>query len=178
MPHEVVKHESEHLYADPPRLEAGSDIVKAVQRLQQVNFAEDERTRIDTELGGVDLLAVRYLLQAEREHVELTPKDLAAMLGVATATVTKVVDRLEEAEYIERKARKGDRRSYSVIPTTKSRERVTRTFGRTHEVTVRIIDELNEADAALVAGFLHHLADEREASLADTEPGAAAPSES
>jgi DNA-binding MarR family transcriptional regulator len=55
---------------------------------------------------------------------DMTPKALAAEMGMSTAAMTTIIDRLEKAGYVERKPRVQDRRSLTVHATDRSRKQV------------------------------------------------------
>ncbi|WP_432696667.1 MarR family winged helix-turn-helix transcriptional regulator [Marinobacterium sp. YM272] len=48
------------------------------------------------------------------KNAGITQSDLAKKLDISRAGIVKVIDRLEEMNLIERRAKKGDRRSYSL----------------------------------------------------------------
>ncbi|MHA4990472.1 MarR family winged helix-turn-helix transcriptional regulator [Cetobacterium somerae] len=57
-----------------------------------------------------------------REHVNLTPKEIFEMSIVEKSSVTKILKKLEELEYIKKVTSNNDGRSYSVIITEKGNE--------------------------------------------------------
>src|SRR6478752_7882190 len=64
-------------------------------------------------VGVTETTALAYLRQAG----ELTPRELAALLGLTSGSVTAVVDRLESAGFAVRRPHPTDRRSLLVSAT-------------------------------------------------------------
>ena len=107
MPQNVVRHESEHLYAAQPYSAAGQRLSTAILRLHDAERRQSDRALRASGLSSLDLSALRYLVQGAREHRDLGPKDLIGMLDTSSATVTNVVERLAGDLRLQRPA--GDR---------------------------------------------------------------------
>ncbi|TPX01013.1 MarR family transcriptional regulator, partial [Schumannella luteola] len=95
MPRNLVRRESQHLYADPPASPFVEDVLHTILDLIRVTELEVEHARAASGLGHNEFLALRFLLQAQREGRFASPSELAVMLDVSTASVTKIVDHLE-----------------------------------------------------------------------------------
>jgi DNA-binding MarR family transcriptional regulator len=121
--------------------------LRAVE-LEAETFAEEV-----TGLRGKDLLAVRYLLQAERDGREMKASDLATMLRITSGAVTKLVDRLVKSGDAERKQRPEDRRVQVVGATAMAAESIARAYGSNHELLVDAMDSVSDEDAAALTRF-------------------------
>lgn len=67
-------------------------------------------------LAPNDVWALEHLLA----DGPLGPAELAARLGMTTAAVTTLLDRLEDAGHVERRPHPADRRRLVVVPTAKA----------------------------------------------------------
>lgn len=160
MPLTVVRHESEHLYADQPRTEAGRRLSEAILHLWRAERNQMEQAQRSSELSTMDLTALRYLVQARRDGREFGPKDLMVMLNTSSATVTNVVDRLVERGYVTRVQHPSDRRAHYTIATDAAMQRVDDSFAPHHSAIVAVIDELADHDAECAANVIRRIADE------------------
>lgn len=95
----------------PPLTEA----TLAVQHL--LNTSREFTARTSRELGvnGTDMAALSLLEQ----YGPMGPAELAASLGIRTASVTVLIDRLEKAGHV-RRVRSGDDRRRVTVTTTPS----------------------------------------------------------
>ena len=69
-------------------------VLNALRDYRASEAAMRRRTRSSMGMGETDLLALRYLLQAEAAGKTVGPKELGARLGVTSASTTTLVDRL------------------------------------------------------------------------------------
>ena len=115
MPLTVVRHESEHLYAEQPATDAGRRLSEAILHLWRAERDQMEQAQQSSELSTMDLTALRYLVQGRRDGRDLGPKDLMVMLNTSSATVTNVVDRLVARDYVQRVDHPTDRRAHYLV---------------------------------------------------------------
>ena len=66
----------------------------------------------ELEVNHTDLVAMQHLISSGH----LTPSDIARRLGITTAAVTVVVDRLVKAGHVRREPNPNDRRGVLVVP--------------------------------------------------------------
>lgn len=154
MPLTVVRREHVHLYAREPRSAAARTAVDALLRLQHAEDQQIESARIESGLSKNEFLAVRYLLQAHRDGRVTGPKDLAVMLAVSNASVTKIVDGLVQQGLLSRTAHPTDRRAQVLAPTDRAAEKIDASYARFHEAVVEVLDRLSDADNAVLADSL------------------------
>jgi DNA-binding MarR family transcriptional regulator len=150
MPLNVVRHEAEHLYAREPRRASALGAIQSVLRLHRAEEVSIEKVRKASGLTKNEFHAMRYLLQAQREHREMGPKDLIVMLGLSSASVTKIVDRLVELGHLDRAPHKSDRRAWILRPTEAGARNIEESYGNFHQSVVEAMEALSPEDAAIV----------------------------
>ena len=159
MPRTVVRHESEHLYADEPNTPAGQRLSRAILHFRNAERIQAERAQRLSGLSSLDLAAIRYLVQGYRDERDLSPKDLIVMLDTSSATVTNVVERLVERGYLTRVQHPTDRRAHYLVPTEEAVRRVDEAYEAHHSALVGVIETLSPAQAETAADVITHLAD-------------------
>ena len=159
MPKTVVRHENEHLYAEPPTTEGGRDLTSAILRLWRAERALAEQALRASGLSSLDLTALRYLVQGYRDGRDLSPKDLIVMLDTSSATVTNVVERLVERSFVTRVQHPTDRRAHYLVPTEAAIRRVDDSIGAHHAAVVAVIDQLESGEAETAAAVITSIAD-------------------
>ena len=159
MPLTVVRREHHHLYSRQPRTTAAQHAVDALLRLQHAEEQQIEHARVESGLAKNEFLAVRYLLQAHRDQRAMGPKDLAVMLAVSNASVTKLVDALVESGDVVRTAHPTDRRAQVLEPTEQAAAKIDGAYARFHEIVVEVFDGLSDDDNRAVAQALGQVVD-------------------
>jgi DNA-binding MarR family transcriptional regulator len=135
----------------------GVAVLNALRRYRAAETAMRRRTRDTMGMGETDLLAVRYLLQAQRSGRKISPKDLAAYLGISSASTTILIDRLVKSNHVRREPHPTDRRALVITPTTETDDEVRATLGVMHRRMMSIAEGLSPADAHVVATFLEQM---------------------
>lgn len=154
MPLTVVRREHAHLYARQPSSPVAQAAVEALLRLQHSEALQLEQARVESGLTENEFLAVRYLLQAHRDGRAMSPKDLAVMLAVSNASVTKIVDGLTEKGDLMRVPHPTDRRAQVLEPTDQAADKIDAAYARFHESVVSAVDQLSDEDNAVLARSL------------------------
>ncbi|MBN9613159.1 MAG: MarR family transcriptional regulator [Actinobacteria bacterium] len=159
MPQTIIRHEQEHLYSTPPRSEAGQALAAALLRLRRAEHVQELRSLVSSSLSNLDLRALRYLVQAQRDERSIGAKDLIVMLGTSSANVTNVIDRLVSRGYVERMKHPTDRRASILQPTPRAVEQVEQAIGSHHSRLVQQIDSFGDEEAAIAAAVVSQIAD-------------------
>lgn len=146
MPLTVVRREHMHLYAREPRSRSAKVAVDALLRLQHAEEQQLEQARSESGLTKNEFLAVRYMLQAHRDGRPMGPKDLAVMLNVSNASVTKIVDGLVAKGDFVRAPHPTDRRAQVLKPTVQAAKKIDASYARFHEAVVEVMDHLSDED--------------------------------
>lgn len=142
-------------YWYPTHGEASSvDVLNLLRRYRDAEAAMRSRTRSSMSMNETDLVALRYLLKAQREGRLVLQRDLVSILGVTSASVTALVDRLSTSGHVRREPHPRDRRATVVIPTVETDNEVRETLGAMHQRMIALVDGLDEAELAAVAKFL------------------------
>jgi len=136
--------------------------VAVLHALRRYRAAEQEmrrRTRASMGMGETDLVAVRYLLGAQRTDRVVTAKDLARHLEISSASTTVLIDRLVRSGHVQRDRHPTDRRAVVVRATPSSDGEVRATFGRMHEAMLEVVGALDDAELRTVHAFLERIRD-------------------
>lgn len=166
MPLTVVRREHVHLYAREPRSAAAKSAVDALLLLQHAEEQQLEQARTESGLTKNEFLTVRYMLQAHRDGRAMGPKDLAVMLNVSNASVTKIVDGLVAKGDIVRVPHPTDRRAQVLEPTVQAAEKIDSSYAQFHEAVVGVMDHLSNEDNEVLARCLSQITD----ALAGSQP--------
>src|SRR5699024_9670392 len=83
--------------------------------------------------------------------------DLASALGLASPSVTALVDRLVKSGHVRREPHPDDRRATIVVPTKDTDDEVRATLGAMHRRMIDVIDAMDAEQTEAVAGFLERM---------------------
>jgi DNA-binding MarR family transcriptional regulator len=136
--------------------------VSVLNALRRYRAAEQEmrrRTRFAMGMGETDLVAVRYLLGAQRTDRVVTAKELAQHLEISSASTTVLIDRLERSGHVRRERHPTDRRAVIVTATSGSDREVRSTFGRMHDAMLDVVRGLDDEELRVVQTFLERMCD-------------------
>ena len=134
-------------------------VLNALRDYRASEAAMRRRTRSSMGMGETDLLALRYLLQAEAAGKTVGPKELGARLGVTSASTTTLVDRLVKSGHVRREPHPTDRRALILRPTPGSDQEVRHTLGLMHQRMMDAASSLSADEARVVVDFLHRMRD-------------------
>jgi DNA-binding MarR family transcriptional regulator len=112
------------------------------------------RTRDSMGMGTTDLQALRFLLKAQREERIVSGRNLADHLGMTSASVTALLDRLTASGHVQRTPHPTNRRSNMVTATPGSDNEVRQTLGAMHGRMIDVTKALSAADASIIEQFL------------------------
>lgn len=143
------------------KAEPGSvDVLNALRDYRASEAAMRRRTRSSMGMGETDLLALRYLLQAQQSGKPgLGSKELGARLGISSASMTTLIDRLSKSGHVERRPHPTDRRALIVAATGASNEEVRETLGAMHQRMMAAAATLSPQEALTVIEFLRRMSD-------------------
>lgn len=130
-------------------------VLEALRDYRSAESAMRRRTRTSMGMGETDLLALRHLLEAQRAGRLVRPRELAQRLGISSASVTTLLDRLTRSGHLRREPHPTDRRALVVRATEGSDDEVRGTLDAMH---ARLLDAalgLDPQQAETVIGFLH-----------------------
>ena len=150
---------SGYWFAEDDATQRGVTVLNALRRYRAAETAMRRRTRDSMGMGETDLLAVRFLLQAQRTGRTVSPKDLSAYLKISSASTTILIDRLVKSNHVRRDPHPTDRRALVITPTTETDDEVRATLGVMHRRMMSVAEGLSPADARVVAVFLERMRD-------------------
>ncbi len=133
------------------------DVLNLLRRYRAAEAAMRARTRSSMAMGETDLLALRLLLQAQRRGEVLRQRDLGTALGIASPSVTALVDRLVRSGHVRREPHPDDRRATIVVPTTDTDHEVRATLGAMHRRMIDVVDGLDDDERRAVASFFDRM---------------------
>ncbi|MGU3432370.1 MarR family winged helix-turn-helix transcriptional regulator [Actinomycetes bacterium M1A6_2h] len=110
-------------------------------------------------LHPTDVRALICLLDASRAGVTATPGYLGQQLGLESASVTALVDRLVKAGHVRRERDSADRRRVSITVTPTAVKLGTEFFGPILGAASSEIDRLSPAEHQIIDRFLDGMLD-------------------
>lgn len=139
------------------RTRRGVAVLNALREYRASEVAMRRRTRSAMRMGETDLLAIRFLLKAQGAGETVSPKDLATHLGISTASISVLIDRLARSGHVERRPHPTDRRALVIVPTDRSDHEVRATLGDLHRRMIEVAESLSPEEGAIVLGFLDRM---------------------
>lgn len=130
---------------------------EVIATLLDYRLAEEamrRRTRDSMRMGTTDLQALRFLIKAQGEHRIVSGRNLADHLGMTSASVTALLDRLTKSGHVQRTPHPTNRRSNMITATPGSDDEVRQTLGAMHARMIDAARALSPNDAAIVEQFL------------------------
>ena len=119
------------------------------------------------QLNETDMRAIRYLIAAKHTATTVTPSLLAKHLAISTASMTKMIDRLEKAGHVTRTAHHSDRRSLVLTVTAETHLAAREQVGRHHAARFGAAARLTTAEREVVIRFLAETSHDLESSIGD-----------
>jgi len=135
----------------------GADVIATLLDYRLAEEAMGRRTRDSMHMGTTDLQAIRFLIKAQSEQRIVSGRNLADHLGMTSASVTALLDRLTKSGHVQRTPHPTNRRSNMVTATPGSDDEVRQTLGAMHGRMIDTARALSAADAALIAHFLESM---------------------
>lgn len=132
-------------------------MVVALLEYRAAEEAMRRRTGNLMRMGATDLQALRFLLKAQGDNRIVSGRDLGDHLGMTSASVTGLLDRLTKSGHVQRSPHPTSRRSNMITATPGSDTEVRETLGRMHDRMIEVARGLPASDARVVAGFFAKL---------------------
>ncbi|MGY1729531.1 MarR family winged helix-turn-helix transcriptional regulator [Geodermatophilus sp. SYSU D01062] len=110
-------------------------------------------------LGRTDVRAVTAIMDAARAGQPLTAGGLGAAVGLSSASVTALVDRLERAGHVQRVRDPADRRRVVLQMTAPTMAAGAAYFGGLQRELLAAMEDLSDADVAVVHRWLTAVTD-------------------
>ncbi|GAB3843869.1 MarR family winged helix-turn-helix transcriptional regulator [Nesterenkonia populi] len=142
---------------DPAEADQALEVLTALRAWHQAERRMNEASQRYMKLGENDMRALRWAIAAQRSGRTVTPTMIAQHLGISTASVTKMLDRLERGEHIRRRPHPVDRRSSTVEVTEETQRAARESVGRSHAERYRVAAEMTPEERGAVIRFLEAL---------------------
>jgi len=140
-------------------LEATVRIMDALFRWREAERRVAEASGRFMRLGDTDMKALRFAIVAADHGRHVTARDLAEHLGISSASVTRLLDRLEHGGHIRRTPHPTDRRALAIVVSDETRVAAEETIGREHARRFRVAAALEPSERDAVLRFLDALSD-------------------
>jgi DNA-binding MarR family transcriptional regulator len=130
---------------------------KAAAVLSALRDARIELAALNHQAGSkVELKDIDFeCLDVIARHGPIGPTALARRVGVHAATLTGILNRLEEGEWIVRDRVEGDRRAVTVTTTPQGQRQIYAVFGGMNTRMGEVCDRFTAEQLDTIADFLH-----------------------
>ncbi|MGX1792397.1 MarR family winged helix-turn-helix transcriptional regulator [Microbacterium sp. NPDC055312] len=139
------------------QIDASTEIIDALRRYQEADSAMHARARQASSMSDNEIRIIQFLLTAAGNSHTVTPTTLSKHLGVTSASMTALLDRLERAGAIERVRHPSDRRSLVITATEHAEQTVGAPVVAFQQATEEIASDLTPHEQAAVVHFLRRL---------------------
>ena len=136
--------------ADRERRRRESAVLSGLRDLRIELALLNHRVGSKVELKDVDFDCLDVIAR----HGPLTPSALAARVGVHVATMTGILNRLEDGGWVTRTRSDDDRRTVVVASTPDRQREIYRMFGGMNARMAQILGDYSEAELTAIANFL------------------------
>ncbi|SDR76433.1 MarR family winged helix-turn-helix transcriptional regulator [Microterricola viridarii] len=159
----------------PEELDQVVAVLTAIKAWRESEDRTSLQSRSYMRLNETDMRALRFVIAAKNAGVLVTAGMLAGHLQISTASITKMLDRLEKAGHITRTPHPDDRRAVVIAVTPATHADARATIGRKHARRFDVAAALSPAEREVVIGFLNSLAALEEEAEPIDEEGSAEP---
>lgn len=129
------------------------EVMEAMRRWRTIERQLNDASRKYMQLGENDMRAVRYMIAMQRHGTLATPSDIARHLGITTASVSKMLDRLVAGNHVHRLPNPQDRRSTALQVSEETQAIARRSVGHSHAQRFHAIGSLTPDERAAVIKF-------------------------
>ncbi|WP_336644629.1 MarR family winged helix-turn-helix transcriptional regulator [Microbacterium sp. USHLN186] len=134
-----------------------AQVLEALRAYREADSAMNARARAASSMTDNEMRIIQFLLSAQKKNAAVTPTALSRHLGVTSASMTALLDRLERAGAIERVRHPSDRRSLLITATPRAEETVGAPVVAIQEATRQIAAELSDEEHSTILTFLDKL---------------------
>ncbi|SNS62949.1 DNA-binding transcriptional regulator, MarR family [Micrococcales bacterium KH10] len=145
---------------DPQEVAEIGRVMAALGKLREAEQLLTEASQRYMKLGHSDMRALHYLIVAWHSGTVVTPSAIAQHLRISTASITKLLDRLEEGGHIIREPHPTDRRALAISVTEETREAAMETVGRVQSKRFHAAARLSSQERLTVVKFLEDMTEQ------------------
>lgn len=113
-----------------------------------------------------DFLSVDIL----HEKGPITAGELSKLTGLATGSVTSLIDRLEKNGFVRRQNDPNDRRKVIIVPLYEQKEEVSNAYHSLHAAMIKLASSYTEEELELITQFLGKASTVLEEQIHDLSP--------
>lgn len=157
----------------PANLEQIDRIMAEMGRMRQIERRIMRSSQQFMKLNETDMRAIRKMISAKHAGQSVTPGALSQYLGISSASVTKMIDRLEAHGHVRRTRHPTDRRSQCVEVTEETHLAAREQVGRHHAKRFEVANAMSPEERDVVIRFLAGTSDALESSLDSPAAGEA-----
>lgn len=136
------------------------DLMAALAALREAEQALSDASQRYMRLGATDMKALHFLIVARHADEPVTARALANHLKISTASVTKLLDRLETGGHITRAPHPHDRRALAISITDTTYETAINTVGKQQAQRFHAAARLTTQERTVVIAFLKDMTNE------------------
>ena len=144
-------------YSDSADDDRGARVMEALRAYRAAEMSMRRRTQATMSMGENEMLVLRFLTRHGRRSLDVTPIDLARHLGVSTASVTALLDRLERSGHLTRRPHPVDRRKVLVSTTAHADDEMRETLTAMHARMMQATRGMTESETEAVTAFLRRM---------------------
>ncbi|WP_052690576.1 MarR family winged helix-turn-helix transcriptional regulator [Pseudarthrobacter chlorophenolicus] len=134
---------------------AETAVLDALSEFRAAEAAMLRRTRPIMDRGANDVLALRYIRESTlRGGSGMRPTELTALLGLSSASVTALVDRLVAGGAVAREPHPSDRRASILRSTEQGESEEDRALDNARRPIADFISSLDDQELGTVLAFL------------------------
>ena len=136
-------------------------IKQVLDALREWKAEEARQSRASSEYMALperDMRALRFIIGGERAGIVVTPAMVGEYLGITSAAITKMVDRLHARGHLVRAPHPTDRRAIALRATPHTRESARSQVGVQHARRFAAVARLTAGERSIVTRFLTDLA--------------------
>ncbi|MBF4572887.1 MarR family transcriptional regulator [Herbiconiux sp. VKM Ac-1786] len=141
-------------YGDDAERDRSIAVLEAMRTFRSAESAMRRRSQESMNMGENDLIAMRYLLRATEQGKTVGPKELAQYLGITSASITVLLDRLEKNGHIHREPSPFDRRALIIVPTIPKDAIEAATLGDVRPELIDVVERLSADEVRIIVDFL------------------------
>ena len=145
---------------DDETLRQISELMAALGRLREAERALMRAAEDYMKLSETDMRALHFIILSRNRGEIATPGAIASHLHISTASTTKLLDRLERGDHIERHAHPTDRRALAITATELTRRAATESVGRQQSRRFYAAARLTPKERDVVTRFIDDMTQE------------------
>lgn len=130
------------------------NLLTAVRRFRRADQEMRRRVSTGMDMNETDMQALQAVVEAEGRGGVLTPRELAAHLGISSASTTKLLDRLTASGHLSRAPHPSDRRSLVLVATPHAHDEIRERLTLMHERMAEIARAVPVGSRGAVVDFL------------------------